>query len=41
MSSFVARNKTQASQICEGDKYPTIGAALTTLSMCISSMRRI
>jgi hypothetical protein len=30
---------TQASQLCEGDKYPTIGAALTTLSMCISSMR--
>jgi len=30
---------TQASQICEGDKYPTIGAALTALSMCISSMR--
>ena len=29
----------QASQICEGDKYPTIGAALTALSMCISSMR--
>ena len=29
----------QASQICEGDKYPTIGSALTALSMCISSMR--
>ena len=29
----------QASQLCEGDKYPTIGAALTALSMCISSMR--
>ncbi len=28
-----------ASQICEGDKYPTIGDALTTVSMCISSMR--
>ncbi len=39
MSSFFARNKTQTSQICEGDKYPTIGAVLTTLSMCISSMR--
>jgi hypothetical protein len=27
------------SQICEGDKYPTIGVVLTVLSMCISSMR--
>ena len=39
MSSFFARNKAQVSQICEGDKYPTIGAALTAVSMCISSMR--
>jgi hypothetical protein len=39
MSSFLARNKAQTSQICEGDKYPTIGAALTAVSMCISSMR--
>ena len=39
MSSFLARNKAQASQTCEGDKYPTIGAALTAVSMCISSMR--
>jgi hypothetical protein len=39
MSSFLARNKAQASQICEGDKYPTIGAVLTAISMCISSMR--
>jgi hypothetical protein len=33
----------QSSQICEGDKYPTIGVTLkkkkTTLSNCISSMR--
>ena len=29
----------QVSQICEGDKYPTIGAVLTALSMCFSSMR--
>ena len=45
---FVGANKdrkadhylvVQASQICEGDKYPTIGSALTALSMCISSMR--
>ena len=39
MSSFLARNKAQASQICDGDKYPTIGAVLTAISMCISSMR--
>jgi hypothetical protein len=39
MSSFLVRNKEQVSQICEGDKYPTIGAVLTTISMCISSMR--
>ncbi len=39
MSIFLARNKTQSSQICEGDKYPTIGAVLTALSICISSMR--
>ena len=38
MSIFLARNKAQASQICEGDKYPTIGAVLTAISMCISSM---
>ena len=31
MSSFLARNKAQASQICEGDKYPTIGADLTAI----------
>jgi hypothetical protein len=39
MSIFLARNKAQSSQICEGDKYPTIGAVLTALSICISSMR--
>ncbi len=39
MPSFLARNKEQVSQICEGDKYPTIGVVLTTISMCISSMR--
>jgi hypothetical protein len=39
MSIFLTRNKTQASQICEGDTYPTIGAVLTAMSMCISSMR--
>jgi hypothetical protein len=39
MSIFLARNKEQSSQICEGDKYPTIGAVLTALSICISSMR--
>ena len=39
MSSFLTCNKTQSSQICEGDKYPTIGAAHTAVSMCISSMR--
>ena len=38
MSSFLVCNKTQTSQFCEGDKYPTIGAALTALSICISSM---
>ena len=38
MSSFLERNKAQVSQICEGDKYPTISAALTAVSMCISSM---
>ena len=38
MSSFFGHNKAQTSQIREGDKYPTIGAVLTTLSMCISSM---
>jgi hypothetical protein len=38
MSSFLTLNKEQASQICEGDKYPTIVAVLTTISMCISSM---
>ena len=37
--SGMLETMTQASQICEGDKYPTIGAALTALSMCISSMR--
>jgi hypothetical protein len=36
MSNFY--NKTQVSQICEGDKYPTIGVSLTTLSMCISTV---
>jgi hypothetical protein len=39
MSIFLARNNAQSSQICEGDKYPTIGAVLTALSICISSMR--
>ena len=39
MSSFLARNKASVSQICEGDTYPTIGAVLTAISMCISSMR--
>ncbi len=39
MSIFLARNKAQSSQICEGDKYPTICAVLTALSICISSMR--
>jgi hypothetical protein len=39
MSSFLARNKAQASQICEGDTYPTIGVVLTAIRMCISSMR--
>ena len=39
MSIFLVRNKAQSSQICEGDKYPTIGAVLTALSICISSMR--
>ena len=39
MSMFLARNKAQVSQICEGDKYPTIGVVLTAISMCISSMR--
>jgi hypothetical protein len=39
MSIFLARNKAQSSKICEGDKYPTIGAVLTVLSICISSMR--
>ena len=38
MSSFLARNKAQVSQIREGDTYPTIGVVLTELSMCISSM---
>ncbi len=38
MSRFLARNKAQASQICEGDTYPTIGPVLTAMSMCISSM---
>ncbi len=38
MSSFLARNKEQESQICEGDKYPTIDDVLTAISMCISSM---
>jgi hypothetical protein len=39
MSIFLAHNKAQSSQICEGDKHPTIGAVLTALSICISSMR--
>jgi hypothetical protein len=39
MSRFLTQNKAQASQICEGDTYPTIGAVLTAISMCISSMR--
>jgi hypothetical protein len=39
MSSFLARNKAQASQICEGDTYLTIGDVLTAIRMCISSMR--
>jgi hypothetical protein len=39
MSTFLASNKAQSSQICEGDKYPTIGVVLTALSICISSMR--
>ena len=40
MSRFLTHNKVQTSQsqICEGDKYPTIGVELTTLSMCISSV---
>jgi hypothetical protein len=38
MSSFLVRNKAQVSQICEGDKYPTIVPVLTAISMCISSM---
>jgi hypothetical protein len=38
MSSFLSRNKAQESQICVGDKYPTIGVVLTVISMCISSM---
>ena len=36
--SGMLETMAQASQICEGDKYPTIGVALTALSMCISSM---
>ncbi len=31
-------NKDQESQICEGNKYPTIGVVFTAISMCISSM---
>jgi hypothetical protein len=31
MSSFLTRNKAQTSQICEGDKYPTIRADLTAI----------
>ena len=31
-------NKAQTSQICERDKYPTVGVALSELSMCTSSM---
>ena len=38
MSRFLSHNKTHVSQICEGDKYPTIGATLTTVSKCISSV---
>jgi len=38
MSIFLVHNKTQVSQICGGDKYPTIGAGLTELSVCISSL---
>jgi hypothetical protein len=38
MSSFLSRNKTRVSQICEGDKYPTIVGVFTTISMCISSV---
>jgi hypothetical protein len=39
MSSFLARNKAQSSQICEGDTYPTIGTVLTTIRIkrCIDS----
>ena len=39
--SGMLETMAQASQICEGDKYPTIGAALTALSMCISSMDKL
>ncbi len=38
MSTFLVCDKEQVSQICEGDKYPTIGADLTVISSCISSM---
>jgi hypothetical protein len=38
MSSFLKCNKTQMSQNCEEDKYPTIVDVLNTISMCISSM---
>jgi hypothetical protein len=38
MSNFLAHNKEQTSQICDGDKYPTIGVVLTVISMCISCM---
>jgi hypothetical protein len=37
--SGMLKTMAQTSQICEGDKYPTIGAALTALSMCISCIR--
>ncbi len=40
MSSFLTCNKTQMSQNCEEDKYPTIVDVLNTISMCISSMCR-
>ncbi len=38
MSTFLAHNKAQESQIFEGVKYPTIVAVLTAISMCISYM---
>ena len=37
--SAMLETMAMASQVLEGDKYPTIGAALTSLSMCIASLR--